>query len=122
MYSTQFRNGDYLWDNDNGCLIRYHDDSPEVVKGTTSASKSNTAFPIAVNEDILCDVLGFDLDGKGGYTFDEMEINFNGAKPYGEPYTLKGESVRYLNDIQNICEDNGIEFNIDEDKLYDYLK
>lgn len=120
MYTTQFRDGNYLWDWDNKCLIRYNDDSSVIVKGNAS-SKTNTAFPIAVNEDIL-DLLGFKSNHNGGYILGCNEIIFDGCAPYGNPYKLKDKPVRYLNDIQNICEDNGITLNIDEVKLYYLLK
>lgn len=107
----EIRNGDYFFDKKNGVLILYYQGCINI--SSSQLQGTNIACDIALNEDILCDVLGFTSDGSGGYINGTHHISFR--KDNFLEYN--GKSIHTLNDLKHAYEDDGEILHIDVSKL-----
>lgn len=118
FYKFDFQKGNYFYDKDNDNLIRYKED---VIQNTlTNPNQTSVATPISLNEDILKDALGFQDDGKGGYVKGGIQIDLNGTSPISI-LSCFGKPIIFLNDLQNVCQENGENLQIDDQKLRQVL-
>lgn len=112
---VKYQKGDLFWDKTNNTVVTYGDEGNQYVPGT------NTATEIPLNETIFEEVLGFEKDGYGGYKKDSIQIDKKVQNP-GHLYYCKNEPVGYLSDIQHIAKTNGVDIDIDKDKLVEIMK
>ncbi len=118
-YKIIIEEGDYLWDNDNQCLVKYkHDGS--VIIGSIPPLGSNTAYPIGLKEDVLS-AIGFQGNGKAEYVNGNNTIKIDGNNAESI-LVIENTPVRYVSDIQHFFKEKGEDPDIDETQLANVCK
>lgn len=113
----EYPNGNILWDNQNQTLIEIGSEENPYIEGTSVATE------IPITHDLL-NLLGFILDvhdDKYDYADNQATIVLHWTETDGF-YTLCGEAVKSLNDIQDAFNQQNIPLNINRDELVEYLK
>lgn len=99
-----FQDGDILWTQKSGGIVISGQTSEKPLK----VGQVDVASPIVLTEDILQKVLGFKKDCYGGFVHGGIHINFN-PKNTGTLFSFEDKPIRYLNEIQHIAKEKGVE-------------
>lgn len=113
----EYPDGNILWDNKNQTLIEIGS------KENPYNEETSVATEIPITHDLL-NLLGFKLDvhnDKYDYADNQATIVLDWTETDGF-YTLCGEAVKSLNNIQDVFNKKNIPLNIDRKKLVEYIK
>lgn len=107
-----FQDGDILWTQKSGGIVISGLSAEKPLK----VGQVEVASPIVLTDDILQNVLGFKKDCYGGYTHNGIHIKPN-QKNDGGLFSFEEKPISYLNEIQHIAREKGVELTINLQEL-----